>query len=109
MGLKEVWGFDPDEAKRVQGLFRSTADAGYSSHRVSDERTAHVPPDAESKICELCRIFSLNRPFWCELKRQEYSRCKERAPRIEGPCLVACGPAEHRMRLHCVSKLRLRR
>jgi hypothetical protein len=59
VGLKEVWGFDPDEAARAQALFRGVADQDHSFYCIDDERAARIPRDAESQIFELRRIFRL--------------------------------------------------
>jgi hypothetical protein len=59
MGLKEVWGFDPDEAARAQALFRGVADAEATSYSIIEERTAGIPADARSQVYELRRLFRL--------------------------------------------------
>ena len=59
MGLKEVWGFDPDEVAKAQALSRGITQKNQSSYRIDDEREAHIPRDAESQIIELRRIFRL--------------------------------------------------
>lgn len=59
MGLKEVWGFDPDEAARAQALFRGVADADGSSYNIVEERAAGIPADAQSQVYELRRLFRL--------------------------------------------------
>ena len=58
MAIKEVWGFDPDEVAKAQAKFRSTAaDEPASSYSIAEENAARIPPDAESQVFELRRIF----------------------------------------------------
>jgi hypothetical protein len=59
VGLKAVWGFDPDEVAKAQALSRRISQKDRSSYRIDDEREAQIPRDAESQIIELRRIFRL--------------------------------------------------
>jgi hypothetical protein len=61
VAIKAVWGFDPDEVAKAQARLRSAAAEGpTSSYRPTEENAARIPPDAESQIYELRRIFSLS-------------------------------------------------
>ncbi len=59
MGLKEVWGFDPDEVAKAQALSRGMAQKDQSLHCIDDERAARIPGNAASQIIELRRIVRL--------------------------------------------------
>jgi hypothetical protein len=59
VGLKEVWGFDPDEVAKAQALSRAITQTDQCSYLIDEEREAQIPPDAESQIIELRRIFRL--------------------------------------------------
>jgi hypothetical protein len=63
MSFESVWGFDPDEVIRVQSLLRrgpdtGDSDAGQSVYGVEEERAARMPPDVQSQILELLRMFA---------------------------------------------------
>lgn len=61
LAIKAVWGFDPDEVAKSQARLRgAAAEEPTSSYSPTEENAARIPPDAESQICELRRIFSLS-------------------------------------------------
>ena len=59
MGLKEVWGFDPEEAAKAQKLSRVETGAHNVSAEIEPEQTALIPLDAETQVYELRRMFRL--------------------------------------------------
>lgn len=59
MGLKEVWGFDPDEAAKAQNAFRGVSEAQSSPESVAENLMARIPANVEAQIYELRRIFRL--------------------------------------------------
>jgi hypothetical protein len=58
MGIKDVWGFDPEEAIRHQNSFRSVAGRTDIEDHSQDEKS-RIPHDAHSQINELRRLFRL--------------------------------------------------
>lgn len=59
MGIKAVWGFDPDEVAKAQALFCTREDESSSSYGIADEIAARIPDDLALQIYELRRIFRL--------------------------------------------------
>ena len=59
VGIKAVWGFDPDEVAKAQVLSRGASDKGNSAYGIAEEAAARLPLHAESQIYELRRIFRL--------------------------------------------------
>jgi hypothetical protein len=59
VGLKEVWGFDPDEVAKAQALFRGVAQKDQSFYGIDEERAARIPHNNELQILDLRRIFRL--------------------------------------------------
>jgi hypothetical protein len=58
MSFKSVWGFDPDEVIRVQSLLRREPDSDESTYGADEQRAARIPPDVQSQILELRRMFA---------------------------------------------------
>jgi hypothetical protein len=61
MSFRGVWGFDPDEALRVQNAFRrSIATANDADEIIRDPRgEATIPRSRASQVHELQRLFRL--------------------------------------------------
>ena len=57
MSFKSVWGFDPEEATRAQRVFREQIGTQASAYRSIEERAAQIPPDVDSQVAELFRLF----------------------------------------------------
>ena len=57
--IKSVWGFDPDEVIRAQSLLRREPDADESTYGADAQQAARIPPDVDSQILELRRMFQL--------------------------------------------------
>ena len=56
MPFESVWGFDPHRAIQHEGSFQSESGTDYSA---SEQRAARIPPDADSQIYELRRMYRL--------------------------------------------------
>jgi hypothetical protein len=59
MGMKSVWGFDPDEVMRNQRFRRGQLDEEESAYTADEQRAAQIPVDAEVQIYQLQRLFRL--------------------------------------------------
>jgi hypothetical protein len=59
MGMKSVWGFDPDEVIRAQRLFRGEPDEDESGYSANEQGAARIPADVPQEIYELRRMFRL--------------------------------------------------
>ena len=75
MSFKSVWGFDPDESPyqaliatqvlprtlvmKAQPFVPREPDVFESAYEVDEERAARIPPDINSQIYELRRMFRL--------------------------------------------------
>ena len=59
MAFKSVWGFDPDEVIKAQRFVPREADAFEAAYEPVEERAARIPPDINSQIYELRRMFRL--------------------------------------------------
>ena len=59
MSFKAVWGFDPDEVMKAQRFVPREPDLFESAYEADEERDARIPPDINSQIYELCRMFRL--------------------------------------------------
>jgi hypothetical protein len=59
VGIKSVWGFDPDEVMRAQRLFRVEPGEDDSAYSAEEQRCARIPREAGLQIYELRRMFRL--------------------------------------------------
>jgi len=59
MGIKAVWGFDPDEVAKAQNAFQRLTSEEEPEERGSLEKCAGIPSGADSQIYELRRVFRL--------------------------------------------------
>jgi len=59
MSFKSVWGFDPDEVMKTQRSVPGEPDGFESAYEADEERAAGIPPDINSQIHELRRMFRL--------------------------------------------------
>lgn len=57
MAMKDVWGFDPNEAARAQALFRGATETDTSGYSINQEFEARIPHDESSQIVELRILF----------------------------------------------------
>jgi NAD(P)-dependent dehydrogenase (short-subunit alcohol dehydrogenase family) len=56
---ESVWGFDPDEVMKAQRFVPREPDGFESAYEADEERAARIPPDINSQIYELRRMFRL--------------------------------------------------
>jgi hypothetical protein len=59
MSFKSVWGFDPDEVMKAQRFGSREPDVFESAYEADEERAAGIPPEINSQINELRRMFRL--------------------------------------------------
>jgi len=59
VGMKSVWGFDPDEVMRARRLFRVQRDEDESAYTAEEQRAARIPRGSYSQIYELRRMFRM--------------------------------------------------
>jgi hypothetical protein len=62
MNFKAVWGFDPEEALRVQNAFRmfhASADDAAGDMDLESQDRLRIPRGRDSQIRELQRMFRL--------------------------------------------------
>jgi hypothetical protein len=59
MSFEAVWGFDPEEVMKAQPLVPGEPDVFESAYEADEERAARIPPDFNSQIYELRRMFRL--------------------------------------------------
>jgi hypothetical protein len=59
MSYYHFWGFDPDEVTNAQRFVPRDPDVSESAYEADEERAARIPPDINSQIYELRRMFRL--------------------------------------------------
>ena len=57
MSFKSVWGFDPEEAIQAQRRFRGEIGTLEFTYNSVEQQAAKIPPDVQSQIAELFRMF----------------------------------------------------
>ena len=59
MGIKAVWGFDPDEVVRAQKAFQRMADQEEAAPDHELEQVVRMPVSVDAQIYQLRRMFRL--------------------------------------------------
>jgi len=59
MSFRSVWGFDPDDVMKTQRFVPREPDGFESGYEADKEHAAGIPPDINSQINELRRMFRL--------------------------------------------------
>ena len=59
MSFEAAWGFDPRKAMESEGLPVSEVETDKFTYSAAEQQAARIPPDMQSQIYELRRMYRL--------------------------------------------------
>lgn len=59
MAFESIWGFNPEQNAKVQGLSSAEPEIDSFAYSEAEERAARIPGDVDSQVYELRRMYRL--------------------------------------------------